>query len=215
MHGMPSQPIELFCSILGELIIWTLANELSSRVASYGSAEGGHCDSINHLNWLTLNHSRSQSYMNHEHHLVTFGGDGHIICWRLSMNQSSGKAGLEVVKVWDYRINKVTYSNLAEKPFTHSRFRYRVTGQDQIGSTTDDLHAPRMLSNSFENGYRPLGISCAVFSPHSDDNLLIGTDSGDALLATFQVSDWTVSQAGKEELIKPCISFLILGSGSL
>ncbi|BHF59881.1 WD repeat-containing protein 34 [Sparganum proliferum] len=163
----------------GELMIWTLADELGSLVASRGGASGGHQDAINHLHWFSpesvlLGTSKSGQCGANEH-LVSFGADGRIICWTLTMD--SREPTLTPIKI------------------------YQICGRDQLGAAVQDrLYSVTPLggtegspSTSLDH---PLGITTAVFSPQNQESLLIGTESGGLLCCRFDVVDWGVPKIG-------------------
>ncbi len=71
-----------------------------------------------------------------------------------------------------------------------------MSGRDQLGAAIEDSLALSYGQPASENRDRPLGISSAAFSPHTQEGLLLGTDSGGVLVGQFQVPDWSASQAG-------------------
>nr|VZH96693.1 unnamed protein product [Spirometra erinaceieuropaei] len=170
----------------GELMIWTLADELGSLVSSRGGASGGHQDAINHLHWFSpesvfLGTSKSGQCGANEH-LVSFGADGRIICWTLAMD--SREPTLTPIKI------------------------YQICGRDQLGAAVQDrLYSVSALggtegipSTSLDH---PLGITTAVFSPQNQESLLVGTESGGLLCCRFDVVDWGVPKIAKKfELAK-------------
>ncbi|VDD80441.1 unnamed protein product [Mesocestoides corti] len=160
-------------NLVGELVIWTLSNELDSRVSACGCVEGGHQETVNKVVWIPRGDFNARSPVLTEHHLVTFGADGRIICWNLQLGHSKASA-LNLVKI------------------------FKITGRDQLSAAIEGQYALRLNPGVAENRDRPLGISSAEFSPHSPEGLILGTDSGGVLVAQFQVPDWSALQTDME-----------------
>ncbi|VDK74296.1 unnamed protein product [Dibothriocephalus latus] len=184
-----SESFSIFCFFLkrlGELLIWTLANELGSLVASRGGASGGHQDAISYLHWLTpesvyvgaSNSGRSDA----GEHIISFGADGRIICWTLTMD--SREPTLTPIKMYIKRT-----------------FGYQIYGREQLGAAVQDRLCNASSWGGTQGGTstsldHPIGISTAVFSPHNPESLFIGTESGGLLFCKFEVVDWNVPRIG-------------------
>ncbi|KAM7540477.1 hypothetical protein Aperf_G00000040661 [Anoplocephala perfoliata] len=175
-------------TISGELIIWSLSNELESRVASCSCVEGGHQDAVNKVFWISQSSfTEYSSLISAEYHLVSIGSDGQIICWSLQKNYTS-EFNLRPVK------------------------SFQVRGKDQSRGVlyengAFDVTASHLFSNGgVENAARPVGLTTAVFSPHCSEGassctfqLLIGTESGGVLMAQLEVPDWTPNPVSEGE----------------
>nr|CDS16589.1 wd40 repeat [Echinococcus granulosus] len=173
-------------TVSGELIIWSLSKEGDSRVAACGCIEGGHQDSVTGIFWISQKDLNTYtSSFTTEHHLVTVGADGRIICWNLQKMHSS------VFSLKPVRI-------------------YQVTGKDQSSGSLRDVNACSKSSEGLgsEGATHSVGISTATFSPHSTETnlghplhlplFLLGTESGGVLIAHLEVLHWTSSTSGPE-----------------
>ncbi|VDL94790.1 unnamed protein product [Schistocephalus solidus] len=193
----------LFLKRLGELMIWTLTDELGSLVASRGGASGGHQDAINYIHWFTtesvyLGASKSGRSGASEH-LVSFGADGRIISWTLKMD--SREPTLTPIKMYIQSTFGENFRPPVTAPHPCPTYSYQIFGRDQLGAAVQDRLCSVLSFGGTEGSTstsldHPLGISTAVFSPHNPESLLIGTESGGLLCCKFNVVDWEVPKIG-------------------
>ncbi|VDK32044.1 unnamed protein product [Taenia asiatica] len=164
-------------TVSGELVIWSLSKERDNRVAACSCVEGGHQDSVTEVFWISQKGLNTySSNLTREHHLVTVGADGRIICWNLKKTQPSA---------------------FILKPVGS----YQVTGKDQSSGPLGDTYVCNKSSEGLgsEGDMRSVGISTAAFSPQSTETnlpvFLLGTESGGVLVAHLEVLDWTASSS--------------------
>ncbi|THD23219.1 hypothetical protein D915_006119 [Fasciola hepatica] len=156
----------------GDLVVYNLAKESDTLLATAGCTEGGHTESINCIEWLcdTGNHYSGERKAISEGHrlsitkLVTVGDDGRIICWNLEGSHTSSK--LKCTKTFQVRNSDQPIPRSMENKVSYSGLRR--------STETGTAHTEHAVS-----------LTTAALSPHQPDLMVVGTGSGGVLMCNL------------------------------